>query len=76
MTATLPNKRPNCNQILDKKKSWALIEEEFKINDELKKELILKLDDENQIIFSLLKPKLKSRVREKIELFDKLKLKY
>ncbi len=76
MIATLPNKRPNCNQILDKKKSWALIGEEFKINDELKKELIVKLDDENQIIFSLLKPKLKSRVREKIELFDKLKLKY
>jgi hypothetical protein len=38
-------------------KERALKEEEFEIN-ELKKELILKLDDENQIVFSILKSKL------------------
>jgi hypothetical protein len=47
MTARLLNKRPNCEIILEKKNSWALIEEEFEINDELKKELFLKLFDEN-----------------------------
>jgi hypothetical protein len=39
-------------------KERALKEEEFEINDELKRELILKLDDENQIVFSILKSKL------------------
>ncbi len=73
MTARLPNKRPDCEKILEKKNSWALIEEEFEINNELKKELILKLNNENEIIFSVLKSKLKNRIREKIELFEKLK---
>jgi hypothetical protein len=58
MTATLPNRRPDCKEILEKKNSWALIEEEFKINDDLKEELILKLGDENQIAFSILKSKI------------------
>jgi hypothetical protein len=58
MTARLINERPDCEKILEKKNSWALNEEEFEINDELKKELILKLDDENEIIFSILKSKL------------------
>ncbi len=58
MTATLINERPDCEEVIEKKNSWALNEEEFEINDELKKELILKLDDENQVIFSILKSKL------------------
>ncbi len=41
-----------------RKNSWALNEKELEINDELKRELFLKLDDENQIVFSLLKSKL------------------
>jgi len=57
MCSHLPRRRPNCEQILKNKDLWAL-NEEFEINDELAKELILKLDDENQIVFSLLKSKL------------------
>ncbi len=69
MTATLPNQRPDCEKILEKKNSWALNEEEFEINGELKKEL----DDENKIVFSILKSKLKnSSIREKIEFYEKL----
>ncbi len=55
MTARLPHKRPDCEDILDRKNSWALNENEFEINDELKKELIPKLVDENEIVFSSLK---------------------
>ncbi len=57
MTARLPHKRPDCEDILDRKNSWALNENEFEINDELKKELIPKLVDKNQIVFSILKLK-------------------
>ncbi len=53
-----PGRRPNCEEILGRKISWALNEDEFEINDKLKKELILKLDDENQIVFTILKSKL------------------
>ncbi len=53
-------------------KERALKKEALEIN-ELKKELILKLNNENEIIFSVLKSKLKNRIREKIELFEKLK---
>jgi hypothetical protein len=49
------NRRPTCEEILKKKDLWALNEEEFEINYELKIELILKLDDEKQIVFSILK---------------------
>ncbi len=58
MLKPLPRRRPNCEEILGRKILWALNEEEFEINDELKKELIPKLDDENQIVFSILKSKL------------------
>ncbi len=37
---------------------WVLNEEELEISDELKRVLILKLDDENQVVFSILKSKL------------------
>jgi hypothetical protein len=67
MHTDFPHKRPNCVEILEKKNSWALNREELQINDELKKELIPKLDDENQIVhfifngrlYHLLKSKLK-----------------
>jgi hypothetical protein len=58
MLRAISNKRPTCEQILNKKDLWALNEEEFEINDELKKELIPKLVGENQLIFSILKSKL------------------
>jgi hypothetical protein len=58
MLRAKPDKRPTCEKILKKKDLWALNGEEFEINDELKKELIPKLVDENQIIFSILKSKL------------------
>ncbi len=58
MCSHLPRRLPNCEQIFEKKNSWALSEEEFEVNDEMKKELIPKLFEENQIVFSILKSKL------------------
>jgi hypothetical protein len=55
---SLPKNRPNCEEILNGKNLWALNEEEFEIDDELKEELIPKLVGENQLIFSILKSKL------------------
>ncbi len=59
MCKPLPRKRPNCEEVLKKKNLWALNEVEFEINEKLREEIISKLNDENQIIFSLLKQKLK-----------------
>jgi hypothetical protein len=36
MTQLFPHKRLNCEEILERKKKWALNEREFEINDELK----------------------------------------
>jgi hypothetical protein len=58
MCSHLPRRRPDCEEILKKKYLWALKEEEFEIDDELKLELIPKLVDKNQIVFSILKSKL------------------
>jgi hypothetical protein len=58
MCSHLPRRRPNCEEILKKIDLWALKEEEFEVNDELKKELIPKLIGKNQIVFSILKSKL------------------
>jgi hypothetical protein len=58
MTARFPSKRPDCEEILMKKFLWALNKEEVEISHQLSKGLILKLDDENQIVFSILKSKL------------------
>jgi hypothetical protein len=58
MHSDFQHKRPNCEQILNKKDLWALEEQEFQIDDEVKKELIRKFNDENQIVFSVLKSKL------------------
>jgi hypothetical protein len=56
MTRALPRKRPNCEEILEKKDLWALNKEEFEINDE---EIISKLDDKTQSIFLFFKSKLR-----------------
>jgi hypothetical protein len=57
MLRAMSNKRPTCEEILKKLNFWAL-SGEFEINDELKKELIPKLVDENQVVFSILKSNL------------------
>ncbi len=49
--------RPNCEEILNRKYSWAM-SRDFEIDEELKKELIPKLVGKNQLIFSILKSKL------------------
>jgi hypothetical protein len=46
MTSNLLHKRPNYEEILKRKNLWVLNEEEFEIDEKLKKELILKLVDE------------------------------
>ncbi len=58
MLRPMPRRRPDYEQILERKDSWALNEKELKIKDELKRELFPKLHDENQIVFSILKSKL------------------
>ncbi len=58
MTRSLQKKRPNCEEILEKKNLWALNEEEFEVDDEMREEIITKVNDENQIVFSILKSKL------------------
>jgi hypothetical protein len=58
MLNPLPQRRPNCEEILNRKNSWTLNEDEFEIDEKVKKELNLKMDDENQLIFSKLKSKL------------------
>jgi hypothetical protein len=57
MHSDFPYKRPNCEEILNRKDSWAM-SRDFEIDEELKKELIPKLVGENQLIFSILKSKL------------------
>jgi hypothetical protein len=54
MLQPLPRKRPNCEQILEKINLWALNEEEFEINDELRKEINSKLNNQNEFVFHIL----------------------
>jgi hypothetical protein len=58
MIRDLPKKRPTCEEILKQRSSWALNEKELEIHDRLREEIISKINDENQIVFSLLKSKL------------------
>ncbi len=53
MCSHLPQRRPNYEEILEKKNKWIL--NELERSHELKRKLILKLDDENQTVFSILK---------------------
>ncbi len=57
MIRGLPKKRPTCEEILKQRNLWALNKNELEINDELREEIISKIN-ENQIIFSILKSKL------------------
>jgi hypothetical protein len=58
MCSHLLRRRPNCEEILEEKNKWAL--NELEINHELKRQLIPKLGDKNQIVFSI--PKLKLNI--------------
>jgi hypothetical protein len=54
MLKPLPRKRPNCEQILEKKDLWTLNEKELEINDELRKEINSKLNNQNKFVFDIL----------------------
>jgi hypothetical protein len=69
MTARLLNKRPNCEEILDKKNSWALNKEELEISDELE-DIIASKERENEFtIYLILRSEIKieSQLESKIE---------
>jgi hypothetical protein len=56
----LPRRRPNCEEILEKKHLWSLNEEDFEINDELEK-IIDSQGSENELtIYCLLRLELNS----------------
>ncbi len=55
MTSNLPHKRPNCEEILEIKNSWALIKQELEISDELE-DIIASKERENEFaIYSMLR---------------------
>ncbi len=57
MTVRLPSQRPGCEDIQKKTDFWALNEEGFEIDAELRGEIISKLNGGN-LIFLVLKSKL------------------
>ncbi len=65
MTSNLPHKRPNCEEILERKNSWALNEEEFEINDELEKIINSQGSESELTIYCLLRSKLNSDKADK-----------
>jgi serine/threonine protein kinase len=55
MHSDFPHKRPNCEDILERKNSWALNKQELKINDELEN-IIASKERENELtIYSILR---------------------
>jgi len=58
MTQMLPQKRPNCEEILERKKKWALNEKEFEINDEFEKIIDSKGRENELTIYSMLRSKM------------------
>ncbi len=58
MTKSLSLKRPDCKEILNQKDLWALTDSELEINNETKETIISKSNDENNIIYFILKTKL------------------
>jgi hypothetical protein len=58
MTRSLSLKRPDCKEILNQKDLWALTDSELEINNETKETIISKPNDENNIIYFILKTKL------------------
>jgi hypothetical protein len=57
MTRCLSSERLNCEEILKQKDLWALSDSEFKIDENLKEAIVPKLNDENNIIYSIIKTK-------------------
>ena len=57
MTSNLPHKRPNCEEILNRKNKWALNEQQLVINDELKDIIDSKERESESTIYSLLRIK-------------------
>jgi hypothetical protein len=55
MTSNLAKTRPNCEEILERKKSWALNKEELKINDELENVIASKEHENEFTIYSILR---------------------
>jgi serine/threonine protein kinase len=56
--SAVSHERPNCEEILKKRNLWALNEEEFEINDELKKIIDSKESENELTIYSMLRPKM------------------
>ncbi len=57
MFSVFPHERPNCEEILERKKKWALNEEEFEINEFEK--IIDSKENENELtIYSMLRSKM------------------
>ncbi len=54
MTSNFPHKQTNCEEILEKKDSWALIKEELEISDELEN-IIASNERKNELIYSMLR---------------------
>jgi hypothetical protein len=55
MTARLPHKRPDCEDILERKNSWALNKEELEISDELEDIIASKGRGNESTIYSILR---------------------
>jgi hypothetical protein len=58
MSSNFPHERPNCEEILENKKKWALNEKEFEINDELEKIIDSKESENELTIYSMLRSKM------------------
>jgi hypothetical protein len=60
MTSNLAHKRPNCEDILNRKHSWALNTEELEISDELQNIIASKERENKFTIYSMLRLKINS----------------
>jgi hypothetical protein len=55
MTVRLPDKRPDCEKILEKKNSWALNKDELEISDQLENMIASKERENKFTIYSMLR---------------------
>jgi serine/threonine protein kinase len=58
IVSRIPNKRPDCGEILSKKHLWALMENELKLDKEMIKLLESKREDKEHFIYSMIKTRL------------------
>jgi hypothetical protein len=58
MLKPMPRRRPKCEEILERKNSWALVKEELEINDELENIIASKERENEFTIYSLLRSKI------------------